>query len=701
MTIVLGAPLASQRLANPYTKRPLDGDVILHTGSTDTLHTGSAPSTTHLETGAGGFDSSMGAALTGTSMSDTQAGYKKTPIPDVRLDQLELRGEKLKQDVIDAVTGGDIERTIEGASVITITLRDQYWRLLRGNLFDAEKNGVPQMKIDGHWFELVAIGTSGPDITLTFQPRVIAWLERYNDPLRAKRQDMTRAEFILSMVREVKEGRIVFVCPELHKKQPVEKPDVAKSTGEGTLTTHSQVVASHAGGLDSGKGLTAKGSPLSAAQVEIANRMLRVCDQEGADHCARVAVIMAGINESLLSDPSGGDRDSVGVLQVRFGRARTVEDQVRMFLREGATGQGGAMQRCANGESPTAFVGDIWWGAGQTSYPGNQYLHEAQAIVDAYGGSAGLRGGGSSGTSTKTITLAYTFSRGRPNHPENSWQAGLRLAREVRWRLWENEDKLYYISEDDLFRAQPRFRFNKFTTPGVLDVQLGDWDYGKKVGTMTVVVRAHRWQVDPGGVVIVEQAGPFDGRWLVHSIKRPIGSRTATVELRKPMAPKPEPANPTKQIQTQTASDTSIGTGGGGESSDSVGGIHIVSTASGPPYWCGSAAIIRQFATPFMAKFGLSPGNCKRTPAENAAAGGAPGSDHLTTEVCAYACDYPTSNGEGAARALAKAMGYSGWQPNSYSSFTISVDGHSFSVQILWGAAIGHDDHVHVGVHTA
>jgi hypothetical protein len=123
-----------------------------------------------------------------------------------------------------------------------------------------------------------------------------------------------------------------------------------------------------------------------------------------------------------------------------------------------------------------------------------------------------------------------------------------------------------------------------------------------------------------------------------------------------------------------------------------------VSTSTGAPHWGGSGDIVHQFVEPFMARRELPIGSGKRTPAENRAVGGSPTSDHLTTRVTTGARDFPTFSGEDDARALANAMGNSGWVPNSFDSFSIRVGGHGFSVQILWGARIDHGDHVHVGV---
>lgn len=127
--------------------------------------------------------------------------------------------------------------------------------------------------------------------------------------------------------------------------------------------------------------------------------------------------------------------------------------------------------------------------------------------------------------------------------------------------------------------------------------------------------------------------------------------------------------------------------------------VRIKSTAGGASHWGGGADLMGQFIAPFMAeKFGLAKGSGKRTPAHNAAIGGSPTSDHLTTHLLTFARDFPTFDGEAAARALAAALGNHNWQPNSFDTFDVVVDGHTFRIQILWGAGIDHGDHVHVGV---
>jgi hypothetical protein len=114
--------------------------------------------------------------------------------------------------------------------------------------------------------------------------------------------------------------------------------------------------------------------------------------------------------------------------------------------------------------------------------------------------------------------------------------------------------------------------------------------------------------------------------------------------------------------------------------------------------WGGTKSIFDRFVTPFLTDRGLAAGSQKR-PYDTVAGAGM--SDHFSGNGSAYAVDYPTGQGADDARALARAMGISGWQPDSYESHLVHVDGREFRVQILWGAGIDHADHVHVGIRRA
>jgi hypothetical protein len=127
-----------------------------------------------------------------------------------------------------------------------------------------------------------------------------------------------------------------------------------------------------------------------------------------------------------------------------------------------------------------------------------------------------------------------------------------------------------------------------------------------------------------------------------------------------------------------------------------LGSIQVV-LRPGEPHYNGSSEVLA-YIEGFLLDRGLPLGSGKRTPAHNAAIGGSSTSDHLTTKTSTDARDFPTFSGEDDARALAAHLGNASWSANSYATFDIRVDGHTFRIQILWGSHIGHGDHVHVGV---
>lgn len=94
----------------------------------------------------------------------------------------------------------------------------------------------------------------------------------------------------------------------------------------------------------------------------------------------------------------------------------------------------------------------------------------------------------------------------------------------------------------------------------------------------------------------------------------------------------------------------------------------------------------------------------KRTPSQNAAVGGSPTSDHLTTDQDSFAWDLSNGTtsenerGHSTARKIARKYGVR-YVPNSYESGGVaSIGGRKFKVQILYGNRINHGDHIHVGI---
>lgn len=140
-------------------------------------------------------------------------------------DGLRLYGQSMDARIGEAITAAEAEMTIEGASTITLAAHDPSRSLLKANRFANQKFDV---RIDDEWFRLVGVSKQGDQLSLTFEDRAVAWMRQYSTPRKAYRDQVTRAEFILSLVDEVSEGTILVYCPELHKIQPI-----ASGSGSG------------------------------------------------------------------------------------------------------------------------------------------------------------------------------------------------------------------------------------------------------------------------------------------------------------------------------------------------------------------------------------------------------------------------------------------------------------------------------------
>jgi len=177
--------------------------------------------------------------------------------PSMDLNDLKLRwvSDKAKDLAVKgAIVSLSFTRSIEQASTVTMTLRDPHKHIfseagkrMRNTMKDKSKQAkepltvawkpidAPSLigraldiELDGVPFRLTKVEYthSNEEAVLTFEDRAIYWLRRKGGkPKRVSRADSTRAEFILNLVREVKQETIPFVCPELHKKQKIARAE--------------------------------------------------------------------------------------------------------------------------------------------------------------------------------------------------------------------------------------------------------------------------------------------------------------------------------------------------------------------------------------------------------------------------------------------------------------------------------------------
>jgi hypothetical protein len=229
----------------------------------------------------------------------------------------------IKFDAIERVTDIVVERTIEGASTVEVTLNDYDRSILRSGVLHSGLD----IEISGLWFRLVKIEKQSDSLILTFEDREISILRTYDKPKFAYRTKATRAEFILNLIREVKEFDIPVVIPQLHDPQKVEVPTGPTGPGYGGGAVASgRGVPPNAGAAEPPKagiggaagvhtGLTVQGAPATQAQISVANAIMAEATRmgigtgntPGTRRKVMVAAMTAGIEESGLDPSQVGD----------------------------------------------------------------------------------------------------------------------------------------------------------------------------------------------------------------------------------------------------------------------------------------------------------------------------------------------------------------------------------------------------------
>jgi murein DD-endopeptidase MepM/ murein hydrolase activator NlpD len=500
---------------------------------------------------------------------------------DIDLDALlvYLKGQ-IKFEAVDLVTDVTVNRTVEGASTVKVSILDANRDLLRsGNLnskLDIQLGGDP-----GIWFRLVQVEKQDDNLDLTFEDREIAILRTYKSLKLVHRSKATRAEFIRNLIREVKEETIPVVIPELHKVEPIQKStQLAQWTDPTSATTvqkeggipedysgaqeshrHNEAQTNTTGAILA-RSLTVKNQPIDREQIRVSNTAISVAISMGCRRKIVVAMIMGGIQESSLRNLPYGDRDSLGFLQQRTSQGwgtpaeeMDVATAARMFLDRAIK---------ADAVDPTRPYWDLVQ-AVQRSANGllyNQWRAEAEQIVTAYG----LPGGDLESSASSVNNMGdtsqeganYIFYRGLPQSggkswkKEDSWACIQRLASEVGWRAFFVSGVFYYIAEDTLFKSAPIATVEEYTE-GIEGID-GDYDIGKVAAECTITARVGTWLVPPGAVVVLQNMGPWNGRWIVNNFSRSLFDSKATITLKRPQPRLPEPLqNDFNQIPTWAA----------------------------------------------------------------------------------------------------------------------------------------------------
>lgn len=518
-------------------------------------------------------------------------------VTDVELNTLNLALKgSASLSVVEAVTGAEVSRTIEGSSTVTITLFDRDREILRSGRVS---KGV-DINIDGLWFRLAGVDKNGDVLTLTFEDREVALLRTYMSPFTVRRAKLSRQRFIKRLVDEVKEMKIPFVCPEIDKIVKTDPIiDTPQTHGETIYARNAGFppVAVPGGGSGFTADITVNGIPASGIQMDNTDRVLRVGQARGASYSCMVAAVEVINEESGALNLSGSlDGLSAGLFQqieephryawgthaqvtnIEWAANRFFDGALAAYASNPAmTPEYIAMNAQVAGNQEARII-PIWrkfreeaartvarWGVvvgthsaaidAQTTIEEHRLeLHQNNQDVTTEDLAQEFKNLGSTQGSSSPIIDAlknqskdYQFTRGQLTYkdgqpklrPESSWACSGRLADEVNWRRFVVSGTFYYVSEPYLFRSKPVMRITE-DTPGIISIDGNYLTYTKNAAA-TVTAHIGRWEAPPGSMIEIFDCGLISGRWLVTEISRNLFNTTATINLKKPRPTMPEP----------------------------------------------------------------------------------------------------------------------------------------------------------------
>lgn len=459
--------------------------------------------------------------------------------------EIVINGVKLRADVSNAIIGGNVNRTMAGASTIELQVHDDSRDLLNSGFFGAPDNAKPEFTVLGKRFVLVQVRKDGPLLTLTAEDFWVNRLRANKRKRTAFRRSITRRAFQKMLVAEV--PGLTFFAPEVAQGSPL-SPDPKVSIR---------------GGFPPDASITVQGAPATKLQMANTARVLAVGVKLKADQRALTSAVMTINQESRAMNLSGGDADSVGIFQQRPSQGWTGLRNIEKAALEYFAGKahdinqpGGAIYfttKYGLRNVPDNSLIQLWQICQYVQGSKNGRLYQAWAdeakhTIEMYDPKGATNNVGSIDTGQ--------FSRGLPGQRESSWETLQRLADAVNYVVFVIGTTLYYVSQEWLYAAQPSATFEEGEA-GVDEINF-DFDEGKGVATADVTGRSGLWTGEVGETVRLTKVGPANGKWLITSIQHDILDETVTIGLQKP-APK-----------LSEAKSTDLGTGSGGAGTSAV-----------------------------------------------------------------------------------------------------------------------------------
>jgi hypothetical protein len=158
-----------------------------------------------------------------------------------------------------------------------------------------------------------------------------------------------------------------------------------------------------------------------------------------------------------------------------------------------------------------------------------------------------------------TAPEPYEFARGDVGQPENSYDCSGRLAEEVSWSRWVQQNTLFFASDEELRAGSPALTIRGDET-WLLKDPAWEWSPNRATNTVTLSVLSNRWGVQIGGVVLINTGRPIDGRYLVSETHGTWVNPELQVVLERPAPMKLEPAPETGTVDEPGSATSNVTT---------------------------------------------------------------------------------------------------------------------------------------------
>jgi hypothetical protein len=441
-----------------------------------------------------------------------QVGLK----PTLELDELVLNwtDHRVKDlDARGALVSLALERTIEGGSTVTMTLRDPDRQLFRQRArrtrpikqrgrkarvqarprarsrrgLGADARARPHRARDGGRARRRRLPARegaphrelGRDRAhLRGSHRLLAQAQAGRASREPQARHARRVRALAAARGQV--GRYRFVCPELHSDSRSTRPTQeqrARSPSRDARSTRrararARAATTEQRRLRAARGITVKGVEGDARSARNMHGVLTECSAQGCSRDVMVATVCCVTQESVAKRLGYGDAagpDSRGLFQQRapWGRRARVSTRASdAHVPHRGRGRAARLEAESTARS-SACPGSIESAPSRPCRSASAATGSTSAKRDApskaWGGQAHARGRRSGGGS---YTKSYQFTR---NADESSWDAIKRLADEVGWRCFVVGNSVYYMSEADLYARRARYEVTP-DDPSVLEL---------------------------------------------------------------------------------------------------------------------------------------------------------------------------------------------------------------------------------------